>query len=284
MVIKKIYNNNVLLVLDKKTNKELVVTGCGIGFKKSKGDLVELDKIEKKFLIQDDSFEEKINDLSKNVSDEIFNLTSQIIEYSEKVLENDLDEYVYISLTDHIYFALKRYNENMVIKNELLTEIRKIYKKEYEIGSWAVNYINEKMNVNLDLNEAGFIAMHIINANQRKSFTESKLIMEIVNDALFTIKDFFDIEFIYEDINYDRLLTHLKFFARRLIDNKENNESKESELLNIIKIQYQNYYNCANKIKENLAKKYNYNSINEDEILYLTLHINRVMSVLNFNK
>ena len=59
--------------------------------------------------------------------------TKMYIKYSEKNLNTTLDEYIYISLTDHIYFALKRYKENLPIKNELLYELRRIHKKEYEI-------------------------------------------------------------------------------------------------------------------------------------------------------
>ena len=80
VIIKKVYNNNVLLVFDKLSDKELVVIGSGIGFKKSKGDIVDTLKIEKKFVTQDDSFCDKINDLSKSVSDEIFGITNKIVD------------------------------------------------------------------------------------------------------------------------------------------------------------------------------------------------------------
>lgn len=46
-------------------------------------------------------------------------------------------------------------------------------KKEYEIGKWAIEYINKTFNVNFLIDEAGFIAMHIINANYRESTNKS---------------------------------------------------------------------------------------------------------------
>ena len=36
MIIQKIYNNNVVLVIDTESKKELVLTGCGIGFQKDR--------------------------------------------------------------------------------------------------------------------------------------------------------------------------------------------------------------------------------------------------------
>lgn len=34
MIIERVYNNNVVLV--KENNKELILTGCGIGFQKGR--------------------------------------------------------------------------------------------------------------------------------------------------------------------------------------------------------------------------------------------------------
>lgn len=56
--------------------------------------------------------------------------------------------------------------------------------------------------------------MHIINANYRESTNQSFLIMNIINQILNVIKGYYSIEFIEDEINFDRLLTHLKFFAK----------------------------------------------------------------------
>ena len=189
VTIKKIYNNNVILALENGSKKEVILTGCGIGFKKKPNDIVDENKIEKKFVIQDESFESKVNKLANEIPEEIFGVSSTIIEYAEKKLNTTLDEYIYISLTDHISFALKRYKENTPIKNELLSELRRIHKKEYEIGRWAQEYINKTFNVNFSIDEAGFIAMHIINANYRESTNKSYLMMNIINQILDIIKN-----------------------------------------------------------------------------------------------
>ena len=282
MTVKKVYNNNVILAFEGNINNEVILTGCGIGFKKKPGDIIDESKIEKKFVIQDNNFESKVNKLASEIPEEIFSISGSIIEYAEKNLNTTLDEYIYISLTDHISFALKRYKENIKIKNELISEIRRIHKKEYEIGKWALNHIKKTFNVNFPIDEAGFIAMHIINANYRESTNQSFLIMNIINQILNIIKEYYSIEFIEDEINFDRLLTHLKFFAKRLIDKKEEVKTNSNSLLEIVKIQYKESFDCANKIKVFIEENYTYR-VNDDEILYLTLHINRVISVINFN-
>ena len=283
VTIKKVYNNNVILAFENSSKKEVILTGCGIGFGKKPNDTVDDTKIEKKFVIQDNNFESKVNKLASEIPEEVFAVSSAIIEYAEKNLNTTLDEYIYISLTDHIYFALKRYKENLPIKNELLYELRRIHKKEYEIGKWAIEYINKTFNVNFLIDEAGFIAMHIINANYRESTNKSCLIMNIINQILDIIKNYYSIEFIEDEINFDRLLTHLKFFAKRLIDKTESIDTNNNGLLEIVKVQYKESYDCVKQIKSFIEENYTY-KVNDEEVLYLILHINRVISVINFNK
>ena len=283
VTIKKVYNNNVILAFENSSKKEVILTGCGIGFGKKPNDTIDDSKIEKKFVIQDNNFESKVNKLASEIPEEVFAVSSAIIEDAEKNLNTTLDEYIYISLTDHIYFALKRYKENLPIKNELLYELRRIHKKEYEIGKWAIEYINKTFNVNFLIDEAGFIAMHIINANYRESTNKSCLIMNIINQILDIIKNYYSIEFIEDEINFDRLLTHLKFFAKRLIDKTESIDTNNNGLLEIVKVQYKESYDCVKQIKSFIEENYTY-KVNDDEVLYLILHINRVISVINFNK
>lgn len=282
MIIEKIYNNNVVLVIDKESKKELILTGCGLGFQKKIGQEIDKSKIEKKFITEDETFTKKIIKLASEVDENIFNISTAIIEYAQGYLNAELDEYIYASLTDHISFAFKRFRENIEIKNDLLYEIRRIHKKEFEIGKWAVNYINKELSVEFPVDEAGFIAMHIVNANYKESTTESFLMTKIVKDILNIIRYYYSIEFEEDDFNYDRLVTHLKFFATRLIK-KEVLNNKDNELINIIKIQYEDAYNCACKIKKFIEDNQEY-IVSEDEILYLTLHINRVISAIKDNK
>ena len=278
MIIERVYNNNVVLVRDKKTEKELILTGCGIGFQKKLGQLADESKIEKKFVAEHEGFKNKISKLALEVDEEVFNASSAIVEQAEKRLGVELYDYIYVALTDHISFALKRYKENIEIKNELLYEIRRIHKLEFEIGTWAVEYLNKEFNVKMPEDEAAFIAMHIVNANYNENTSESFLMTKIVKEILNIIRYYFSVEFNSNEMNYERLLTHLKFFAKRLIK-KEDKENKRNELLDIIKEKYKDSYKCVIKIKTFIEEHYEY-VVCEDEILYLILHINRVIEVI----
>ena len=48
-------------------------------------------------------------------------------------------------------------------------------------------------------------------------------------------------------------------------------------------VYYKESYDCVKQIKSFIEENYTY-KVNDDEVLYLILHINRVISVINFNK
>lgn len=282
MIIERVYNNNVVLVKDERNNKQLILTGCGIGFQKKVGQLADESKIEKKFIAENEGFKNKISKLASEVDEDVFKASSAIVEYAESKLNAELYDYIYVALTDHIAFALRRIRENIEIKNELLYEIKRIHKREFDIGIWAINYLNKEFNINMPEDEAAFIAMHIVNANYNESTSDSFLMTKIVKEILNIIRYFYSVEFNENEMNYERLITHLKFFAKRLIKN-ECKENKKNDLLEIIKEKYEDSFKCANKIKTFIEEHYEY-VVSEDEMLYLILHINRVIEVIKIEE
>ena len=139
MQIKKIFNNNV--VLSEINNKEVVVMGKGIAFGKKNGNFLEKEKIEKVFQLQDSNNTERFKELLKDVPMSLVSLSSDIIEYAKNILDTDFNEYIYITLTDHLNFAINRAKENISYVNALKWDIKKYYPKEYEVGMKALNLI-----------------------------------------------------------------------------------------------------------------------------------------------
>ncbi|MGL5354500.1 MAG: BglG family transcription antiterminator LicT [Clostridium sp.] len=281
MIIEKVLNNNVIVSIDPKSKKEIILMGCGIAFKKKIGQEIEMDKVEKTFIVDDKRMGNKIKKLINQIPDGIFELSHEIICYASKELNKKLDKQIYISLSDHIAFALKRYKNNIKIKNDLLDEIRRIHKEEFKIALWAVKFLNDKLKIDLPEDEAGFIALHLINAGYKEATNDSLVSTSIIKGILNIIRYYYSVEFDIDDLNYDRLLTHLKYFAKRVIDNKQHDDS-DTTLLELVSNSYPEAFECALKIKYYIENNHNY-QVNGDEIVYLTMHIHRVISVLKEN-
>lgn len=277
MIVEKVLNNNVVVSIDPTTKKEVILMGSGIAFNKKPGQLIDNKKIEKTFIVDNENLGNKIKKLINQIPEGIFEITDEIVTYAIVELNIELDKQIYISLADHIAFAIKRYKRGITIKNELLSEIRRIHKDEYNVSLWAVDYINKKVHIKLPEDEAGFIALHFVNAGYKETTTKSIASTKIIKDVLNIIKYHFSMELDENDLNYDRLLTHLKYFAKRIMNNNQNN-STDSNFVKMIENTYPESYKCAIKIGDYILKNNNY-YVNDEERVYLTMHIQRVVTV-----
>ncbi|MBS6042564.1 MAG: PRD domain-containing protein [Clostridium baratii] len=275
MIINRILNNNVVITLDEN-NEETIVMGKGIGYQKSKGDTIDEEKVNKVFKISNREVSDKFQELFNKIPIEHMKLSGEIIEFAESKLNKKLNEGIYISLSDHTYTAIKRIKNNITVKNALLWEIKRFYKKEFEIGLKALELIEEKTHVRLPLDEAGFIALHIVNAQLDIEQPKIQEITKLIEEILTIVRINFRIEFNEDSVFYYRFITHLRYFAQRLFSNKTYNSDADEELVNIIKIKYSKEFECVNKIKTFISKKYNY-ELSNDEYVYLTIHIAKVI-------
>lgn len=276
MIIKRILTNNAV-VIDDENQQEKIVCGKGIAFKKRPGMEIDEMSINQTFILEGGGEYSRFEQLLKDAPLEYLELSSEIINMAKLEFAKKFKDNVIITLSDHLYVAIKRCREGMTISNPLLWDIKNFYEIEYDIGLRALELIKNKFHIQLPDDEAGFIALHIVNVeldedNMDHIFQVTKVIQEIMT----IVKYHFHAEFDTSNVYYYRFITHLKFFALRLLKDNQFNEDEENELLDVVKDKYCTSYECVLKIKDFLEKKYNY-TLQEDEIVYLTIHVHRVV-------
>src|SRR5699024_3642008 len=150
---------------------------------------------------------EKLQQLLERIPEEHFSLSKDIIAYAERELGTKLNDHILVMLTDHLSFAIEREKEGIHVKNKLLQEIKIIYKQEVAIGLWAVDYIEHKLNRNMDIDEVPLIALHIHNMKPRGGdLRETVRQATIVREMVEHIEDCLGIALVEEDIAYERLV------------------------------------------------------------------------------
>ena len=97
------------------TGQEIILRGLGIGFKKSAGDLLPAARVEKVYALRDPGQCDRLMQLMQDVPSEYLDISTHIIETAERVLGRRLSENVYITLTDHISFAVEKGDGNYYI-------------------------------------------------------------------------------------------------------------------------------------------------------------------------
>ena len=277
MKVHKILNNNVIVTLDDK-GKELILTGRGIGFKKREGDLIDINLIEKQFSLDNKDILPKFNELLSEIPLEVLTTSQIIINHAKEFMDSKLQDSIYISLTDHIHFAIERHKQGFDIPNGFLWEIKKFYPKEFQIGLYALSVIKKRLGIELPEDEAGFITFHIINAQLNGTMPNIVNMTKIMREILNIVKYHFNIEYDEDCLSYQRFVTHLKFFAQRILS-KGTHTQQDSSLYEIVRKKYDQAYLCTKQIDLHLIQQYQH-ALTDDESLYLTIHIERLRTEL----
>lgn len=277
MQIYKILNNNVAVVLDEN-GREKVIMGRGICFKKKTGGLIPDEMIDKIFFLSGPEANSKFQVLVQDIPMEHIAIGEEIISRARQQLGKKLSDMLYISLIDHVHTSIVRFLDGVTVKNVLLWDIRRFYREEFQIGLWALNLIEEKCKVRLPEDEAGFIALHLANAQMDEDVMHNMYeITRIMQEVVNIVKYYFHVDFDEDDVYYYRFVTHLKFFAKRLVEHNIYREDDNDDLWEVIRRKYPEAFRCVEKITRFIEHKYEY-PLSKDEQLYLTIHIERVLS------
>lgn len=275
MRIKRVFNNNTILAY--KDSSEVVIFGKGIGFGKKHGDEVDNKKIEKVFVANENHLS-NFKALFEEISTEYADLTFRIVKQAESDLNIEFISSTYIAILDHINYALIRAKEGLFVTNPLLWEIKRTYVKEYNAALKTLEVIEEETGIKLPADEAGTIAVHYLNAQDPKmQISTSYRAVEIIQSIIKIIQFYFQVEFNEEDINYSRLMIHLRYFVSGLMtDCRKSTGLDEGFIFNQIKLQYPDVYECVLKIRQFVQGKL-HKEVSDEELLYLMLHIHRVI-------
>ena len=272
MLIAKILNNNVVVILDAQ-QREQVVMGRGLAFQKRVGDALDESRIEKVFALQSDELVNRLGDLMNQIPLEVMTTCDRIIELARLRL-GKLQESLYITLTDHCHYAIERQKKGLALKNALLWETQRLYPREFELGQEARTIISQRLNVDLAEDEAGFIALHLVTAQLNSEMPEVMHITQVMQEILNLVKYQLHLEYDESTLSYQRFVTHLKFFAQRMLTRTVVPDDDET-LHSAVKENYSRAWRCAEKIALHLRKAYQ-RELTTEEIMFLTIHIERV--------
>ena len=202
-------------------------------------------------------------------------MSERIINHAKLSLGRELSDSIYVTLPDHISGAISRYKEGIHLENPLLWDIQQFYKDEYKVGLKANEIVLEETGVDFTDDEAGFIAMHFVNAQIGGEIREVYDMTYLMQAALRIVREAYGAEPDSSTIEYYRFITHLKFFARRIVSSQKYGD-EDTDLLEVVRFKYPRAFACAEKICDYVLHEKGFHA-GRNELLYLTIHIARVM-------
>ena len=273
MKISRIINNNVVSTCDEE-GREVIVMGRGVVFKAKEGSTIDEDKIEKVFRLDSQNTMDKFKELLVNLPMEHVQISAEIISYAKEVLNRPINPNVYITLTDHINFALERFKQKMMFSNPLIREVRSFYHAEYLIGEYAIAMIDRDLGIKLPVDEAASIALHIVNAEYDAPMGDTIKITNLIQQVSEVVEEYFNIKLDEQSLSYERFITHLRFLAQRVFTG-EHMELDNLEFQKVIDRLYPEEYACSQKVQALIKLQYGH-QVTEEEVAYLALHIKRI--------
>jgi len=274
--IAQVFNNNSALV-NLGDNRQAIVKGKGIAFKKTKGALIDSGKVENIFYLNTKSSRDNLYFLIKDIPIDVVTTTYEIIDYAKKEFNYNILDYVYITLSDHIFGSYQRMLAH-TYQESLVPDMSNQYPTEYLIATHGLDVINKNLQVDFPKSEIRSIALHFINAKGEDSqlIDMKEDMTKEVNDIVKSILNKNQIYRIDSNGNYfDRFMIHLQYLAGRLDNDDEEEKDFSNKLESEMAVEYPQSTKIAQEIYQSLQSRLNTN-LNSNELLYFIIHIQRL--------
>lgn len=275
MIVQKILNNNLILTIDKN-GVEQIVMGKGLRFINQVGEELKQEQIQKIYILKDEHITKQYMRLLRDIPNSSAEIIEEALQIAYESFPEKLSNQLFATLFDHLVYALERYEKNIFLPNRLLWEVKRFYPNEYIVGKKIRDFLNKKLNIDLPEEESGNIAFHIINARiQNSSMEKTMCTVNLLKDIHGIIQLSFGKQIDQDSIHYSRFLTHIQFFIQRVLDDKMLG-SQDINILKSVIEQNIEAYNCAKRVANYMQKNLNI-EIPQEELMYLTVHVERIM-------
>ena len=278
-------DGKVHMILVRQPNgQELICQGKGIGWHKRSGDEVDEALIERRFLPENEAESRHFQQLFSEIEDAYWSIAEELLDYARSRYALKVSEKVILPLCDHMAGSVERYRKGGQLENPMLWDVKRVYPKEFQVGKYALRLLKEHYNVEMMDDEAAFLAYHIVIAQLGNSpQVAPDLITRLASSVISLVEQSFQITLNEEDWNYQRFLTHLKFFVNRIATREPYPETEEDELYTELKAKHPHVRRCVERIADYILIHFHYD-ISSEEKLYLLIHISRVIKAAKRSK
>ncbi len=276
MKIRKKLNNNVVIAVNKM-NVEFVLVGKGLAYGKTIHDEIETAEAEKVFKIRGKGVAEKLSRIIEDIPLEHVKVCDEIINFAKRELKEELNEKIYLTLIDHLSFAIERHNAGIDISSLLKFEIKKIAPEEFRVALAALDIVEKRLHIRLPDDEAVYIAFHILDSRTTEDPFTLKSI-EFVANIMKTIRSEYEINCDEDYQPYNRFIIHLQYLARRIFQpDKVLKIEDDLFLYQKLKEELPETHRCVCLIEQKIWEDYSF-QLNENEKSYLMVHLYHLIS------
>lgn len=267
----KSLGNNAVICLDSN-GRELIALGPGLGYQKCPKEITDLSLIERTFYGIDEVYHGLLNEIEPVV----FEIAADVLDLAKMETGYDFNPNSVFTLADHINFSIQRLNKGIFFSTPLAVEITSLYPIESKIARYAIHLISKKMDIVLPKSEEYGIVLSLINSEEKSKESDRNVdAEEIIENCILLVEKTMDVRISRTSFNYSRFCSHMQYLLRKNEHSKYESENKR--IYRKLVEEYPESYDCANRIIDYL-KSVTRIIYDDEDILYLILHINRLCS------
>lgn len=301
--IVQVFNNNVVLACEQvrrrgqhEPTRQAVLVGTGIGFGARRGQTVDSTKIHEVFSPLGYGKMAQVATLLSEIPIELLTLARELADVASLLCGITVTDSFVIMLADHINAAIDRAIQGISLPNPWQWEMRQFYPREYEFGLRALALIKQATGVQLEEVEASSIGQHAVNAHFAgftgkptgegkdgaefgESFATTARMTELMAQTLEVVEASLGEKLDRNSMATARFVTHLRYLLQRMLGDRKAPHVPDPGLLMMAESMQQSHpqaYRIAGLIVIKLESALD-TKCSEDEILYLTLHVARLM-------
>lgn len=272
--VKKALNNNTVIAIGDGDSREYLLIGKGIGFGKKVSQRMEVPQGCAIYSLYEHTERGSAMELVKGMDPVFLEIAEQVLKESERVF-GKIDWSILFPMADHIAFAVKRIRSDEQIRNPLTGDIQALFHMEYNTAECIRPILAERLGVEIDEHEVGYIALHIHSAIENENVALSMQIAGTVRECIQLVEEKTGQTIDVMSLTYNRLMNHVRYMAARVA--KE--EKLKLDMNDYISEQFPDAFQLASVVCGHL-EKYLKKEVDEVEIGYLAMHIQRVIAEL----
>lgn len=276
MEVRRILNNNAALVSDE-SGAESIVLGKGIGHGVRRGDHVDQTLIDQIFIPDEANPIDRLAAYLGDIPMEVARVAHDIAAAASDKLSIPMSQALILPIADHLAVALERARDGKIIDYPLRWEVSQLYPKELAVGREGVSLANARLTSSLPDDEAVAIALHLVNAAfARRSLNRTFEMTERLSQVLQVVESGTGVAINPDSMSAARFITHLRYLFVRIETDAQFTDSPQ-RVASVIRESHPQEWSVAQRIQLLLETRGDIR-LNHDELLYLTLHISRLVS------
>ena len=270
--VKKALNHNTIIAINMADNREYLLIGKGIGFGRKVSERIEVPEDCTVYSMHEHTERGTAMSLVKDMDPVFLEIAEQVLKESERIFGR-IDWSILFPMADHIAFAVRRIQNNEQISNPLTSDIRALFHMEYKTAECIRPILRERLHVEIDEHEVGYIALHIHSAIEDENVALSMQIARTVRECIQMVEEATGQSIDIMSLSYNRLMNHVRYMAARAV----KGEKLRLNMNDYMSTKFPEAYKLADQVCRNL-ETYLRKPLDEVETGYLAMHIERVVS------